>query len=86
LNIFEIVLLLAVALIVLGPERLPEVLQTVAKILRELRSASNTVLRELTEAADEPRRVMRELDPFQTGQSTPAKPDNPKPVESAPKP
>jgi Tat protein translocase TatB subunit len=86
LNIFEIVLLLAVALIVLGPERLPEVLQTVGKILRELRSASNTVLRELTEVTDEPRRVMRELDPFQTGESTPPKPDNHKPVESAPKP
>ena len=30
-------LLLAVALIVVGPERLPEVLQTVGKVLRELR-------------------------------------------------
>ena len=78
-------MLLAVALIVLGPERLPEVLQTLAKILRELRSASNTVLRELSEVADEPRRVMRELDPFQTGESTPAKPDNHKPADSAEK-
>ncbi|HLX38117.1 MAG TPA: twin-arginine translocase TatA/TatE family subunit [Candidatus Binataceae bacterium] len=85
MNIFEIVVLLAVALIVLGPERLPEVLQTLAKILRELRSASNTVLRELSEVADEPRRVMRELDPFQTGESTPAKPDNHKPADSAEK-
>ena len=85
MNIFEIVLLLAVALIVLGPERLPEVLQTVAKILRELRSASNTVLRELTEVTDEPRRVMRELDPFQTGESSSPKPDNHKPAEPAQK-
>ena len=85
MNIFEILLLLAVALIVVGPERLPEVLQTVGKILRELRSASNTVLRELTEAADEPRRVMRELDPFQTGDGNAARPEKPKPADSTQK-
>lgn len=87
MNIVEIVVLLAVALIVLGPERLPEVLQTVGKVLRELRAASNTIMRELTEVADEPHRVMRELDPFQTGDSKAkaAKPDNHKPADSAPK-
>jgi len=75
LNIFEIVLLLAVALIVVGPERLPEVLQMVGKVLRELRLASNTVMRELTEVADEPRKTLREFDPF--------KPDDPvKPIDS----
>ena len=76
MNILEILLLLAVALIVVGPERLPEVLQTVGKVLRELRSASNTVLRELTEVAEEPRRTIRELDPFQTGDSNLMKPEN----------
>ena len=86
MNIFEIVLLLAVALIVVGPERLPEVLQTVAKILRELRSASNTVLRELSEASEEPRRAMRELDPFQTGDSKATKPENHKPADPVQKP
>ena len=86
MNIFEIVVLLAVALIVVGPDRLPEVLQTVAKILRELRSASNTVLRELSEVTEEPRRAMRELDPFQTGDSKTAKPENHKPAEPAQKP
>jgi len=85
LNILEILVLLAVALIVVGPERLPEVLQTVGKVLRELRAASNTVMRELTEVAEEPHRVMRELDPFQTGDSKTAKPDNHKPVDSTPK-
>jgi Sec-independent protein translocase protein TatA len=72
LNILEIVLLLALALIVVGPERLPEVLQMVGKVLRELRLASNTVMRELTEVADEPRKTLRELDPFKT--DDPAKP------------
>jgi Sec-independent protein translocase protein TatA len=64
LNIFEILLLLALALIVVGPERLPEVLQMVGKVMRELRLASNTIMRELTEVADEPRKTLRELDPF----------------------
>ncbi len=60
MSIVEILVLLVVALVVLGPERLPEVLRTVAKILRELRSASNEVMRELTEALDdEPRRTIR---------------------------
>jgi sec-independent protein translocase protein TatA len=53
-DLFEIALILAIALIVLGPERLPEVMRTVGKILRELRLASNTVLHELTDVLDEP--------------------------------
>ena len=53
LDLFEIALALAIALIVLGPERLPEVLRTVGKVMRELRAASNTVMRELTEGFDD---------------------------------
>ena len=85
LNIFEILLLLALALIVVGPERLPEVLQMVGKVLRELRMASNTVMRELTEVTEEPRRAMRELDPFQTGDSHVMKPTD-QPVTPPPPP
>lgn len=54
MDLFEIVLILAIALIVIGPERLPEVMRTVGKVLRELRLASNTVLHELTEVLEEP--------------------------------
>jgi Sec-independent protein translocase protein TatA len=36
------------------PERLPEVMRTAGKVLRELRLASNTVMRELTSALDDP--------------------------------
>lgn len=54
LDLFEIAIILAIALIVVGPERLPEVLRTVGKVLRELRLASNTVLHELTDVLDEP--------------------------------
>jgi sec-independent protein translocase protein TatA len=85
LNIFEILLLLALALIVVGPERLPEVLQMVGKVLRELRMASNTVMRELTEVTEEPRRAIRELDPFQTGDSHVMKPKD-QPVTPPPPP
>ena len=53
MNPFEIILILAVALIVLGPERMPELIRAAAKLMRELRSASNTVMRELTEAMEE---------------------------------
>jgi Tat protein translocase TatB subunit len=57
LSIVEIVVVFAVALVVLGPERFPDLLRTAGKIMRELRSASNEVIRELTEALDEqPRR------------------------------
>ena len=53
MNILEILLILAVALIVIGPERLPEALITVAKLLHELRSASYQVIRELNAAIAE---------------------------------
>lgn len=86
MNILEILLLLAIALIVVGPERLPEVLQMVGKVMRELRMASNTVMRELTEVTEEPRRTLRELDPFQSGDSNLMKPENHKPADTPPKP
>jgi len=53
LNPFEILLILAVALVVLGPERMPEVIRAAAKLMRELRSASNAVMRELSDAMEE---------------------------------
>ncbi|MHB8384623.1 MAG: Sec-independent protein translocase subunit TatA/TatB [Candidatus Binataceae bacterium] len=53
MDLFEIVIVLAIALVVLGPERLPEVLRTVGKILRELRAASNTVMRELNDVLED---------------------------------
>jgi Sec-independent protein translocase protein TatA len=54
LSIVEILLLLIVALIVIPPERLPEVMRAVGKILRELRLASNTIVRELSGVIEEP--------------------------------
>jgi Sec-independent protein translocase protein TatA len=54
LSIVEILLFLVVALIVIPPDRLPEMMQALGKILRELRLASNTVVRELTGAVEDP--------------------------------
>jgi hypothetical protein len=50
LGIFEILLLLLVALIVIPPDDLPQVMRAVGKVLRELRLASNTVMREISGA------------------------------------
>lgn len=65
MGIFEIIVILALALIVVGPEGLPDLLKTAGKVLRELRAASNTVMREITEATDEPRRIIREYNPLE---------------------
>jgi Sec-independent protein translocase protein TatA len=54
LGVLEIFLFLVVALIVIPPDRLPEVMQAVGKVLRELRLASNTVVRELSGALEDP--------------------------------
>jgi len=53
LSIVEIMLLLIIALIVIPPDRLPEVMRAVGKILRELRLASNTIVRELSGASED---------------------------------
>lgn len=37
----------------LGPERMPELIRAGAKLMRELRAASNTVMRELSEAMED---------------------------------
>ncbi|HYL57576.1 MAG TPA: twin-arginine translocase TatA/TatE family subunit [Candidatus Acidoferrales bacterium] len=75
MDLFEIILILAVALIVLGPERLPEVMRVTGKVLRELRLASNTMLRELTDALDEqPANVAA---PATAAANKPAAPDKP---------
>ncbi|MFZ0888278.1 MAG: twin-arginine translocase TatA/TatE family subunit [Candidatus Binataceae bacterium] len=79
MNILEILLILAVALIVIGPERLPEVLTTVAKLMHELRSASYEVMRELNAAlAEEP--------PPRPKQEPPPAERQPPPAERQPPP
>lgn len=69
MGLFEIIIILAVALIVLGPERMPEVVRMVVQIVREVRTAANEAMREITEAIDQenPPKETRREDP-----STPA--------------
>ena len=50
MGIFEIILFLVLALIVIPPDDLPQVMRTAGKALRELRLASNTVMREISGA------------------------------------
>ncbi len=54
MGIVEIIVILAVALIVIPPENLPDVMRATGKVLRELRLASNMVMRELGGALDQP--------------------------------
>jgi sec-independent protein translocase protein TatB len=53
LGIVEIIVILVVALIVIPPENLPDVMRAAGKLLRELRLASNMVMRELGGALDQ---------------------------------
>jgi Sec-independent protein translocase protein TatA len=50
LGIFEILLFLIIALIVIPPDDLPQVMRAAGKVMRELRLASNTVMREISSA------------------------------------
>jgi Sec-independent protein translocase protein TatA len=54
LGIVEIIVILVVALIVIPPENLPDVMRATGKVLRELRLASNMVMREIGGALDQP--------------------------------
>ncbi|MGH7863565.1 MAG: Sec-independent protein translocase subunit TatA/TatB [Candidatus Binataceae bacterium] len=53
MDIFELLLILIVVLIVVGPQRLPEAMRGAGKLVRELRAASNSVMRELSDALEE---------------------------------
>jgi Tat protein translocase TatB subunit len=55
----ELFVVCVIALIVIPPEKLPEVMRTVGKVMRELRLASNTVVRELTDSIADPSAVNR---------------------------
>jgi sec-independent protein translocase protein TatB len=70
----EVIVLLAIALIVLGPERMPQVVRAAGKIMRELRSASNMVMRELTEGLDDELTTMRPARRVETEPDKPVEP------------
>ncbi len=98
MGIFEILLFLVIALIVIPPDDLPQVMRAVGKVMRELRLASNTVMREISGAIgdDLPFNLLppRFDDPHPTAEpAAPApappaflapEPQSPPPAESAP--
>lgn len=56
----EVLIILVVALIVLGPEKLPDMIRKAGRLYGELRKMSNGFQSELREAFEEPARELRE--------------------------
>ncbi|MFV0306690.1 MAG: twin-arginine translocase TatA/TatE family subunit [Desertimonas sp.] len=56
----EIVVILLLALVVLGPEKLPDALRRAGKTYAELRRMGTSFQREMRDVMDEPMREMRE--------------------------
>jgi sec-independent protein translocase protein TatB len=90
-GISEIIVIAIIALIVLGPEKLPEVMVAVGRVMRELRAASNSVMREIHADFEEPPPVLmrRERPPAPTSitatsTSTSVAPPDPDPGEPRP--
>jgi Tat protein translocase TatB subunit len=57
----ELLLILVVALIVVGPRRLPEVAAQLARFIREFRKYSSNVTREVTDALEDFEREYKEI-------------------------
>ena len=80
IGIFELFLIAVIALVVLGPERLPGAMRTVAGYFRQIRQVSNEFTSQFSEEIkmlDEmnPRRIINDvLDPSKTPSSSPSKP------------
>jgi len=61
LSFWEIGLILLVALLVLGPQKLPAFLKTIGKGLRELRRASSDLRSAIEEPLDEVRKPLQDM-------------------------
>lgn len=74
----ELIVILVIALLVLGPERLPEVARWLARVGRELRRAGDEVRMHLDPDIEEYRRMHRDLlkpDKFLPKETPPAEQD-----------
>lgn len=83
----ELIVLLALALILLGPRRLPEIANALGRSLREFRRALNEVQDELRrETQVSPMPWNKKFEPFFDPPSKPPEPEPPQPEASQPKP
>ena len=57
----ELILILALALILIGPKQLPEVARTVGKLLAELKSFSNQLTKTIIETKDIAEKELNEI-------------------------
>ena len=87
----ELMVILVIGLLVIGPKKLPELARSLGKGLAEFRRASTEMRREFLEVADgvridPPPRKPAETEPEKTGETKPAetKPGEPKPGEPKP--
>ena len=76
LGFTEILVILVVALLVFGPDRLPELARNLGKGLAEFRRASSDLRRSVMEASEEPRIAKAPLPPS-AGSEAPAAPGPP---------
>lgn len=52
MGLFELIIILVIALIVLGPEQMPELLRGAIKVFREVRAAAGDMMEEITDSLD----------------------------------
>ncbi|SPF55555.1 conserved hypothetical protein [Candidatus Desulfosporosinus infrequens] len=79
MGITEIILIMAIALILFGPEDLPEIARTMGKVVFEIRKATHELTKEFQSSFDTPSKVLNKAfeqttSPRVTNQETPVLP------------
>jgi len=82
----EAVLILMVALILVGPERLPEMLRTVARVVTQVRRTANQLTSEVMRDLDDAARQRQEPPPAPRLGPPPAVPPEAPPLDSPDRP
>lgn len=67
----ELIVILVVALVVLGPEKLPEIARSLGKGFSAFRKATDEIKGDIMEAAEGPKSVSIEAKPSESGQKAP---------------
>ena len=80
----EIVLVLALALILFGPKRLPEIAEAMGKSIRKFKSATKSATDEVKREIDDVSRDLGDDAPGQANKSNASKPNDSKPNDNTP--